>query len=320
MIRYEEDPIVIREDVNGSVSEVWDLLIRAYGEEGLTPDQMDEASRTLSVSRFELRRERSGVPMTAYLDCGLSSTGRLLAENARIQATIISRVSLAGTSASQVSTRFEGVAFPADATGGRAQDCYTTGAWERDIVDRIREALGEDTSSAPMAPSPGAQPAIRTSPVKAPGPGFSSFPVEPGTRIRIHTSPTERYTGTFLAYRNDTVLMRRSRITTIPLSSVSVIEVHHARTPRIVAGALIGAVAGIAIATGTGIGITGDHEIQGKILNPGLGGVAGGLAGAWLASKLFGTSWEEISLDPGPQQDGSRGVGLGLRIPWPWPR
>jgi hypothetical protein len=156
--------------------------------------------------------------------------------------------------------------------------------------------------------------------VETPGPRFNSFPVEPGTRIRIHTSPTERYTGTFLAYRNDTVLMRRSRITPVPLSSVSILEVHHARTPRIVAGAVIGAVAGIAIATGTDAGITGDHEIQGRILNPGLGSVAGGLAGAWIASKLFGTSWEEVSLDPGLQQDGSRGVGLGVRIPWPRPR
>jgi hypothetical protein len=132
----------------------------------------------------------------------------------------------------------------------------------------------------------------------------------------LHTSPTERYTGTFLVYRNDTVLLRRSRVTGVPYSSVSTLEVQRTNTGRIVAGAGVGAVAGVAIAVRTGLGITGRHEVQGRVLNPGLGAVAGGLIGAFLTSKLFASRWEEVPLElqTSPVSGSPRGF-IGLRIP-----
>ena len=45
----------------------------------------------------------------------------------------------------------------------------------------------------------------------------------------------------------------------------------------------------------TGIGITGKHEVQGEILNPGLGAVFGGLLGAGVG-YLFGRSWLDVPL------------------------
>lgn len=316
VIRYVEDPIIIREDLSSPVSEVWEQLLLGYADEGLVPDQLDESTRTLAVSRFEMRTEFAGTPVSTFLDCGLSDTGRPMAASARIQATIISRLSPIGMDASRISTRFEGVAFPSGATGGRAQDCYTTGELERLLVGRVRSALGEEQgptgSTVSPSPSGGSAPGLA-------GPSAAAavaFPVEPGARIRLHTSATERYTGTFLVYRNDTVLVRRSRVTGVPYSSVSTLEVQRTNTGRIVAGAGLGAVAGVAIAVGTGLGITGRHEVQGRVLNPGLGAVAGGLIGAFLTSKLFGSRWEEVPLElEASPANGSPRAGIGVRIP-----
>lgn len=316
VIRYVEDPVIIREDLASPVPVVWDQLLQRYSEESLIPDQLDESTRTLAVSRFELRGEFRGTPVGTFLDCGLSSTGRPLAESARIQATIISRVSPIGAAASQISTRFEAVAFPSGASGGRVQDCYTTGELERMLVGRVRSALGEEEASRVGTASPSSAPSGSIPAANHSSSAAVQFPVEPGERIRLHTSPTERYTGTFLVFRNDTVLVRRSRVTAVPFSSVNTLEVQRTKTGPIIAGAGIGAAAGVAIAVSTGLGITGRHEVQGKILNPGLGVVAGGLFGAFLASKLFGNRWEEVPLEfETSTGQGSPRAGIGVRIP-----
>jgi hypothetical protein len=317
-LRYVEDPIIIRETVPGSVPVTWDLLIQAYADDGLIPDQMDEASHTLSVSSFDLRRDWNGVPVTVYLDCGLSSTGRPLAEDAQIRGTIISRVGEVGTGSAQISLRFEAVAFPSDASSARAQDCYTTGELEQALVGRINNALGGADPGSPVLMSPGPTPSPTAGNTATPVHSTAAFPVEPGKRVRVYTSATERYTGTFLTFRNDTLLLRRTRVTNLPLSAVRVLEVQQTQTSVIVTGAVLGAGAGIAIAVGTELGITGDHQAQGKILNPGLGMVVGGLAGAFIASKLFGTTWVEVPLELRPVQgSGNTGIGVGLRAPWP---
>jgi hypothetical protein len=294
----------------------------AYADEGLAPDQLDEGSRTVAASRFEVQSTFGGVPVGTYLDCGSSLTGRPLVESARIQATIISRVAPVGTSASQISTRFEGIAFPTGGSEGRAQDCYTTGELERMLVARVRSALSDDSQATPAMPTSPTGSSV-SSPLSN-GPSAAStadFPVEPGTRVRLHTSPTERYTGTFLVLRNDTVLVRRSRVTGVPYSSVSRLEVQQTNPASIALGAAVGAVSGIALFVGTDLGISGRHEAQGRLLNPGLGAVVGGLSGAFLASKLFGSKWEQVPLEVQalPEQ-GSVRTGIGVRIPHGGPR
>jgi hypothetical protein len=52
VIRYVEDPIIIREDLSIPVPEVWNQLLLGYADEGLAPDQLDESTRTVAVSRF----------------------------------------------------------------------------------------------------------------------------------------------------------------------------------------------------------------------------------------------------------------------------
>jgi hypothetical protein len=321
-IRYIEDPVIIRETVPGTVLETWNLLLDSWSAQGLVPDQIDQVTRTLSVSRFDLQREWDGVPISTYLDCGLSSTGRPLADDTPIRASIIARIGEAGTASAQISMRFEGVAYPSNAAAGLAQDCYTTGELEHALMARVHDAL----TASPDEESPGGEPSFSQGPLFSPVAGVSgemvapgtAFPVEPGERIRIQVTTTERYTGTFLSFRNDSILMRRTRVSTLPLSSVRTLEVQHNHTGVIWGGAAIGAGLGVAIAVGTDIGITGRHEVQGEILNPGLGLVVGGLTGAFLASKLFGSRWVEVplELEAGPGLD-APGVGFRLRFPAP---
>jgi hypothetical protein len=142
------------------------------------------------------------------------------------------------------------------------------------------------------------------------------FPVEHGGEIRVYTSPTERYTGTFIGFLNDTIHVQRIFDTPIPISAVTVVQTRNTKTGVILAGALLGAGAGIAVATQTGAGISGEHQIQGEILNPTIGGMAGGLVGALLSWRIFGRKWEEIPLESiGRRQNGGGGVTLSFRIP-----
>jgi hypothetical protein len=116
----------------------------------------------------------------------------------------------------------------------------------------------------------------------------------PGDKVRVRVSRTQRLTGTFIGLRPDSLLLKRSRITRVPIDGVLGLEVKKTRRVPVWAGALLGVAAGVAIATNTPLGITGNHDVQGKILNPGLGAVVGGLVGGFLGSSLFGTHWVEV--------------------------
>ena len=92
-IRFVDEPIVVEEVVGAPRDEVWPLLLEAYRAEGLVPDGADAESGILSLSRVEWSRERNGQSLSGFLDCGRSSTGRALANDARVVTDIASQVS-----------------------------------------------------------------------------------------------------------------------------------------------------------------------------------------------------------------------------------
>lgn len=294
-IRYVDEPIVVEEVVRAPREEVWPLLLDAYRAEGLAPDGVDPVSGIVSLSRVEWSRERDGLPLSAFLDCGLSGTGRPMADDARIVSAIISQVAARGTDATGVAIRFEAVAFPFDASGGRVRGCTTTGELERAIVARIQAALSpRQAESEFRGTEVWTQPALSTPPVRA---EVSDLPIEPGDQVRVWLSSSERLTGAFMGVQPDTLFLRRSRRTALPLRSIEAIQIKRIHRPTTVFGFFLGMAAGVTLALTTDLGIGGGHAIQGKLLNPGLGALVGGLAGAAVGTVFFATSWEDVPLE-----------------------
>jgi hypothetical protein len=274
--RYEEQPVLVEELVDGGVEEVLPALLDAYRSEGLLPDDIDAETGIVSLSRVEWSGERNGQPLSALLDCGLSATGRPMADDARIVAAVAAQVRGAGPDAARVTLRLVASAYPYESLGGRVRECVTTGELEHAILARARVAL----TPAPADADPAA--------------GDIDLPFSAGDLLRVWVSPSERMTGSFLGVRRDTLLLGTGRRTAIPLERIEEIQMKRTRRSVMVVSVLVGVAAGVALATTTDLGIHGQHGSQGRILNPGLGAMTGGLAGALVASITFGTSWVQV--------------------------
>lgn len=292
-ISYVDEPTIIDAVVPASREEVWPVLLNAFFAEGFAPDGLDPGNGIASVSRIEWSRERNGIPLSTLLDCGLSGTGRDLANDARIVSAVAAQIGEEGTDVTRVRVRLDAVAFPLGEGGERARSCTTTGVLERALLGRVREAVMEEETASEV---PGPATGVPAPPPLAPPLALRDLPFDPGDKLRIWLSESERVTGAFLGLQGDTLLLRRTRRTGFPRHSVTAVQVKEVRRRPVALGAVLGVVAGVAIATSTDLGIGGRHAVQGEILNPGLGAVAGGLVGA-AVGYFFGTSWLEIPLE-----------------------
>jgi hypothetical protein len=303
-IRYVDEPVLVEDLVGGTREEVLPLLLDAYRAEGLTPDGMDPESGIVSVSRAEWSRERNGLPLSTFLDCGPSSTGRLLADDAQIVSAIATQVRGEGAGVSRVTVRLDAQAFPLSNLGGRARGCTTTGVLERAILAHIQTALApEQGESGVQEGGIGPQPSLSNPVFRV---DVTDLPFEPGDKVRVWLSESERLSGAFLGFHLDTLLLRTSRRTTVPIRSIQALQVKRIRRLPVLVGALVGIATGVTVAMTTGLGIGGRHAVQGEILNPGLGAVFGGTIGAGVGYLSFGRSWLDVPLEklwPGPRPD-----------------
>ncbi|MFC1661292.1 hypothetical protein ACFL3S_07570 [Gemmatimonadota bacterium] len=137
-VRYVDDPVVHRGDFPRPPTDIFPALVRAFGQEGLDPDWIDPDRLIVGLTQVTMERRRAGRPMSAFLDCGSTTTGRPLANDSRIIAGIVSQVVAAGAGRSTVLVRFEAHAQPFGASEGRVQSCTTTGQLEQAIFLRIR--------------------------------------------------------------------------------------------------------------------------------------------------------------------------------------
>jgi len=137
-VRYVEDPIVFKEAFQSPVSDILPALVHAFAQEGFDPDWVEPDRQVVGLTRFTMERRHGTRPMSAFLDCGLTKTGRSLANDARIIAGIVSQVVETGPHQCTVLVRFEAYAQPSGASSGRAQNCTTTGELEQAIFLRLR--------------------------------------------------------------------------------------------------------------------------------------------------------------------------------------
>lgn len=289
-VSYVDEPLLVESTLAGTAETAWPALLDAFGEEGLIPDGLDEQTHVVSVSRMEWSGERRGTPLSAFVDCGLSSTGLALADHARVAAAVTARVAKEGTEAVRIVVRMDAVAFPLAESGERARACTTTRNLETAIIGRVQRALRPEAAQAGPRSD-----AISPERSVAPHPAdYADLPFGPGDKIRVWVSSSERLTGAFLGFQADSLLLKRSRRTAVPVGTIQILQAKQTRRRPIVIGSLVGMAAGVVVATTTDVGIGGRHAIQGEILNPGLGVVVGGLVGAVTGSVFFGTSWVDV--------------------------
>ena len=237
-IRYVEDPITVEESMDAAQGEVWPLLIEAYRAEGLEPDGADPATGLLNLSRVEWSRTRDGFPLSRYLDCGPSSTGRELADDSRVVASIASQVIAEESGTSRVTFLLQAVAYPFDASSGQIRGCTTKGVLEHDLIGRIQARL--DPGPAGIGPlSTGVR--ANTNPTSLAAPVvLRDLSVDVGDQIRVWISPSIQLTGTYMGIRPDTLLLLRSRRTPLALSSIEGLQVRRTNRFPTAIGALIG--------------------------------------------------------------------------------
>lgn len=139
---YFDDPVVVREAVEAPWAQVWSVLPLAFRQESLEPDLIDPETRTVGVSRTEWVRRLGEQRLSTYLDCGSTTTGSPLAVQARVQASIVSRLTPVDSASTEIALRLEAVAFPFEAAAGRVQSCTSTGVLEHNIIFRVKDRLG----------------------------------------------------------------------------------------------------------------------------------------------------------------------------------
>jgi hypothetical protein len=122
--------------VEAMIDEVWRVLPAVYQELGVPVGTVNTATRTLGNSDVTLNRTLAGDRVSRYLNCGSGQTGQPLADQYRVQATLLTVLHPEADGTTRVETRLNGTAANR-ATSGNAIACGTTGRLEA----RIAQAL-----------------------------------------------------------------------------------------------------------------------------------------------------------------------------------
>jgi hypothetical protein len=121
---------------------VWRVLPDVYTELGITVDFVTQRERRLGTEQLVVRRRMGGVPLTKYLDCGVSGSGGGTpnAETYEITLSVASQVTSRQAGSSIVTTWVSGLGKSVTFSGQVAA-CTTTGQLERTIEAKVRERV-----------------------------------------------------------------------------------------------------------------------------------------------------------------------------------
>lgn len=123
--------------VSAAPDRVWEVLPAVYQSLGIAVGTTLPDAKTLGNIKLELNRTLGGQPLSAFLNCGEGVTGTAVADNYRVNMSVLTMLSASPGGGTRVETRVNGSAMNRAVSGG-AVNCATTGRLESLIAERIR--------------------------------------------------------------------------------------------------------------------------------------------------------------------------------------
>lgn len=122
--------------VRGMIDEVWRVLPSVYGELGIEVGTVDSGARTMGNARLVMSRSLAGQRLSRYLSCGSGMSGQPIADEYRVEASLLTILHPEEDGSTRVETRLTATAM-SRASSGAPLACGSTGRLEARIAEMI---------------------------------------------------------------------------------------------------------------------------------------------------------------------------------------
>ncbi|HYD52268.1 MAG TPA: hypothetical protein VEA99_06565, partial [Gemmatimonadaceae bacterium] len=112
----------------------------AYIALGLEPNYVDPAKGIVGIRQGIVARRLQGVPVTAYVDCGLDMNGVPFAANDRVEVTMLTEVRPSGTGATMITSLAARALRTSSGASVNPQRCASRGSLERKLAGVVKGA------------------------------------------------------------------------------------------------------------------------------------------------------------------------------------
>lgn len=122
--------------VEAMIDEVWQVLPAVYGELGIPVATVNSATRSMGNSQLVISRKLAGNRASLYLNCGAGIAGQPVADQYRVDASLMTFLHPETDGTTRVETRLTGTATNR-AISGAPINCGTTGRLEDRIAQMV---------------------------------------------------------------------------------------------------------------------------------------------------------------------------------------
>lgn len=131
----------VAQDLAVAPEKAWEVLPAVYESLGIPVKTTIPPSKTLGNTALEFNRTLGGQRASALLECGQTATGSPVADNYRINMSVLTALASAESGRTRVETRVNATAT-SRTTSGAPVNCATTGRLEARIAEQIRRLAG----------------------------------------------------------------------------------------------------------------------------------------------------------------------------------
>jgi hypothetical protein len=127
--------------IHASTDVIWNVLPTVYSDLGIELTVIDKPSGTIGNRSFVKTRSLAGRRLSAYFECGSSMTGQR-ADEGRVNATVVTKISAAADGQTQLSTTVTGEVQTTEGSSAQTIPCASTGALEEQIRTSVARKSG----------------------------------------------------------------------------------------------------------------------------------------------------------------------------------
>jgi hypothetical protein len=125
--------------VTAAPADVWRVLPGVFDSFAIPLSSVDDKTRVLGNTGFNLRRKLGSIPLPRLIDCGTTQGGPS-AETYDIRLSVLTQVTAGENGGSSITTTVDAMGRPV-AFSGEYVRCTTTGSLETRIIDAIQAQL-----------------------------------------------------------------------------------------------------------------------------------------------------------------------------------